>query len=71
MTVLVAAQADRKSKLDARWVDTVFKVGDRVLWRTQYWGLHSTRSDPCQNLVIRVRCGRKAQRMGGLHSDQQ
>ena len=32
---LAAAQADRKAKLDAGRVDTVFQVGDRVLLRTK------------------------------------
>ena len=33
--LLAAAQATRKAKLDASRVDTVFKVGDRVLLRTK------------------------------------
>ena len=33
--LLAAAQADRKAKLDAGRVDTVFQVGDRVLLRTK------------------------------------
>ena len=33
--LLAAAQANRKAKLDAGRVDTVFKVGDRVLLRTK------------------------------------
>jgi hypothetical protein len=33
--LLAAAQAERKAKLDAGWVDTVFVVGDRVLLRTK------------------------------------
>ena len=33
--LLAAAQRERKAKLDAGRVDTVFKVGDRVLLRTQ------------------------------------
>ena len=33
--LLAAAQAERKAKLDAGRVDTVFKVGDRVLLRTK------------------------------------
>ena len=33
--LLAAAQFDRKAKLDAGRVDTVFKVGDRVLLRTK------------------------------------
>ena len=33
--LLAAAQAERKVKLDAGRVDTVFKVGDRVLLRTK------------------------------------
>ncbi len=33
--LLAAAQAARKAKLDAGRVDTVFKVGDRVLLRTK------------------------------------
>ena len=32
--LLAAGQAERKAKLDAGRVDTVFKVGDRVLLRT-------------------------------------
>jgi hypothetical protein len=33
--LLAAAQQERKAKLDVGWVDTVFKVGDRVLLRTK------------------------------------
>ena len=33
--LLAAAQQERKAKLDAGRVDTVFKVGDRVLQRTK------------------------------------
>ena len=33
--LLAAAQTERKAKLDAGRVDTVFKVGDRVLLRTK------------------------------------
>ncbi len=33
--LLAAAQAERKAKLDAGRVDTVFKVGDQVLLRTK------------------------------------
>jgi hypothetical protein len=33
--ILASAQAERKAKLDAGQVDTVFKVGDRVLLRTK------------------------------------
>ena len=33
--LLAAAQAERKAKLDAGRVDTVFKIGDRVLLRTK------------------------------------
>ncbi len=33
--LLAAAQAARKAKLDVGRVDTVFKVGDRVLLRTK------------------------------------
>jgi hypothetical protein len=33
--LLAAAQQERKAKLDAGRVDTVFKVGDRVLLRTK------------------------------------
>ena len=33
--LLAAAQAERKAKLDAGRVDTVFKVGDRALLRTK------------------------------------
>ena len=33
--LLAAAQRERKAKLDAGRVDTVFKVGDRVLLRTK------------------------------------
>jgi hypothetical protein len=33
--LLAAAQAERKATLDAGRVDTVFKVGDRVLLRTK------------------------------------
>ena len=33
--LLAAAQAARKAKLDAGWVDTVFKVGDQVLLGTK------------------------------------
>ena len=33
--LLATTQADRKAKLDAGRVDTVFKVGDRVLLRTK------------------------------------
>ena len=32
--LLAAAQTERKAKLDAGRVDTMFKVGDRVLLRT-------------------------------------
>ncbi len=35
LELLAAAQAERKAKLDAGLVDTVFKVGDRVLLRTK------------------------------------
>ena len=35
LDLLAAAQAERKAKLDAGRVDTVFKVGDRVLLRTK------------------------------------
>ena len=42
--LLAAAQAERKAKLDAGRIDTVFKVGDRVLLRTKElldeWFLH-------------------------------
>ncbi len=33
--LLAAAQAELKARLDADRVDTVFKVGDRVLLRTK------------------------------------
>ncbi len=33
--LLAAAQQERKAKLDAGRVDTVFKVGDQVLLRTK------------------------------------
>ena len=33
--LLAAAQRERKAKLDAGRVDTVFQVGDRVLLRTK------------------------------------
>jgi hypothetical protein len=33
--LLAATQAERKAKLDAGRVDTVFKIGDRVLLRTK------------------------------------
>jgi hypothetical protein len=35
LELLLAAQLDRKAKLDAGRVDTVFKVGDQVLLRTK------------------------------------
>ncbi len=35
LELLAAAQAERKTKFDACWVDTVFKVGDLVRLRTK------------------------------------
>ena len=70
---LAAAQADRKAKLDAGRVDTVFEVGGRVLLRTKELldtadigklrlrSLHGARLPEPQRLHLRARVGRGAE----------